>query len=72
VLLRPPITDHKSNILEKDGDSWTDHVRNKEVLHTVKERNILHGIKLRKTSFVGQISRRNCQIKHVTEEEGRI
>jgi len=28
---------------------WTDHVRNKEVLHRVKEeRNILHTIKRRK------------------------
>jgi len=29
--------------------SWTDHVRNKEVLHSVKEeRNILHTVQRRK------------------------
>jgi hypothetical protein len=39
--------------------SWTDHVRNEEVVHIVKvERNILHRIKRRKakwkvTPFVG-------------------
>jgi len=32
VLFRPQKTDHKSNVLEKDGDSWTYHVRNEEVL----------------------------------------
>ena len=44
-----------------------------EVLHRVKEeRNILHAIKLRKASFIGHILRGNCQLKHVTGEEGRI
>jgi hypothetical protein len=73
VLLRPQKTDHKSNVVEKNGDSWTDHVRNEEVLQRVKEeRNIPHATKLRKASFIGHILRRNCQLKHVTEEEGRI
>ena len=36
VLLRPQKTDHKSNMLQKDRDSWTDHVRKEEVLHRVK------------------------------------
>ena len=38
-----------------------------------EERRILLAIKLRKaTSFIGHILRMNCQLKHVTEEEGRI
>ena len=54
---------------------WTDHVKNEEVLHRVKEeRNILHAIKRRKVSWIGQFLRRNCLLKHVTEGkiEGRI
>jgi replicative superfamily II helicase len=47
--------------------SWTDRVRNEEVLHRVKEeRNILHTIK-RKASWIGHILRRNCLLKHVIE-----
>ena len=73
LLLRLQKTDYKSNVMEKDGDSWTDRVRNEEVLQTVKEeRNILHAIKLRKDRFIGHILRRNRQLKHVAEEEGRI
>ena len=41
--------------------SWTDHVRNEEVLLTVKEqRNILREISKRKAKWIGHISRRNC------------
>ena len=41
--------------------SWTDHVRNEEVLLTVKEqRNILHEISNRKANWIGHILRRNC------------
>jgi hypothetical protein len=48
--------------------SWTDHVRNEEVLHTVKkERNILPTIKRRKANWIGHILRRNCLLKHVVE-----
>jgi hypothetical protein len=48
--------------------SWTDRVRNEEVLHTVKEeRNILHTIKRRKANWIGCILCRNCLLKHVTE-----
>jgi hypothetical protein len=65
VLLRPQKTHHKSNVLEKGGDSWTDHVRNEEVLHRVKKKkkkkNILHAIKIRKAHFIGHILRRNRQ-----------
>jgi ppGpp synthetase/RelA/SpoT-type nucleotidyltranferase len=40
--------------------SWTDRVRNEEVLHRVKEeRNILHKIERRKGNWIGHISRKN-------------
>jgi hypothetical protein len=55
--------------------SWTDRVRNEEVLHRVKEeRNILHTIHRRKANLIGHILRRNCLLKHVIEGkvEGRI
>jgi hypothetical protein len=43
--------------------SWTDRVRNAEILHRVKEkRNILHTIKRRKANWIGHILRRNCLI----------
>jgi hypothetical protein len=48
--------------------SWTDHVRNEEVLHRVNEqRNILHEIRKRKTNWIGHILRRNCLLKQVIE-----
>jgi hypothetical protein len=59
--------------MEKIG--WTDHVRNEEVLHRVKEeRNILHTIQRSKANWIGHILRRNCFLKHVIEVklEGRI
>jgi len=44
-----------------DKVSWTDHVRNEEVLLTVKEqRNILHEISNGKANWIGNILRRNC------------
>jgi hypothetical protein len=46
--------------------SWTDRVRNEDVLHRVKEeRNIVHTIKRRKANWIGHILRRNCLLKHV-------
>jgi len=40
--------------------SWTDHVKNKEVLHRVKEeRNIIGRIKKRKAKWIGHILRKN-------------
>jgi hypothetical protein len=54
--------------------SWTDRVRNDEVLHKVKEeRNNLRTIKRRKANWIGYILRRNCLLKHVIKEklEGR-
>jgi len=48
--------------------SWTDHVRNEEVLLKVKEqRNILHEIRNRKDNWIGHILRRNCLLQQVTE-----
>jgi hypothetical protein len=48
--------------------SWTDHVRNKEVLLRVKEqRNILHEISKRKANWIGHILRRNCLLQRVLE-----
>jgi hypothetical protein len=55
--------------------SWTDRVRNEEVLHRVKDdRNIVHTIKRRKANWIGHILRRNCLLKHVFEGklEGNI
>jgi hypothetical protein len=55
--------------------SWTDHVRNEEVLLRVKEkRNILHEISKRKANWIGHILRRNCLLQQVIEGKikGRI
>jgi hypothetical protein len=46
--------------------SWTDHVRNGEVLLRVKEkRNILHEISKWKANWIGHISHRNCLLQRV-------
>jgi hypothetical protein len=48
--------------------SWTDRVRNEEVLHRVeKERNILHTVKRRKAYWIGHILCENCLLKDVNE-----
>ena len=48
--------------------SWTDHVRNKEVLLRVNEqRNILLEIRKRKANWIGHILRRNCFLQQVIE-----
>jgi hypothetical protein len=63
-------------VLVEDGkDSWTNHVRNEEVLLRVKEqRNILHEIRKGKANWIGHILRRNCLLQRVTEGkiQGRI
>jgi hypothetical protein len=47
---------------------WTDHVRNEEVLLTVKEQsNIQHEISKRKANWIGHILRRNCLLQRVIE-----
>jgi hypothetical protein len=48
--------------------SWTDHVRNEDVLLRVKEqRNILPEILKRKANWIGHILRRNCLLQRVIE-----
>jgi len=48
--------------------SWTDHVRNEEVLLRDKEqRNILHEISKRKANWFGHILCRNCLLQRVIE-----
>jgi len=48
--------------------SWTDHVRNEEVLLRVKEqRNILHEICKWRANWIGHILHRNCLLQRVTE-----
>ena len=56
-------------VLEKDGKiSWTDHVKNEEVLLRVKEqKNIVHEIHKWKVNCIGHILRRNCLLQRVTE-----
>jgi hypothetical protein len=48
--------------------SWTDHVRNEDLLFRVKEqRNFLHEICKRKANWIRHILRRNCLLQRVTE-----
>jgi len=48
--------------------SWTDRVRNGEVLLRVKEqRNIIHEISKRKANWIGHILCRNCLLQRVIE-----
>ena len=48
--------------------SWTDHVRNEEVLLSANEqRNILPEIRKRKANWIGHILHRNCLVQQFTE-----
>jgi tRNA pseudouridine-54 N-methylase len=48
--------------------SWTDHVRNEDVLLRVKEQRIvLHEIRKRKANWISHILRRNCLLQRVIE-----
>jgi len=48
--------------------SWTNHVRNEEVLLRVNEqRNMLHETRKRTSIWIGHILRRNCLLKQVIE-----
>ena len=50
--------------------SWTDHVRNEEVLLRVKEqRNILHEIRKWKANWIGHVLHRNCLLQQVIERK---
>jgi len=53
--------------------SWTDRVRNKELLRRVKEkRKVLHTIKRRKTSWICHILSRNCLLKRFIEGKIKV
>ena len=53
--------------------SWTDRVRNEEVLLRVNEqRDILHEIIKRKANWIGHILRRNCLLKQVIEGKIKV
>jgi hypothetical protein len=48
--------------------SWNDHVRNEEILLTVKEqRNIVHETSKREANWIGHMWRRNCILQQVFE-----
>ena len=48
--------------------SWTDHMRNEEVLiRVIEQRNILHEIRKRRANWIGHILRRNCLLQQVIE-----
>jgi len=48
--------------------SWTDHLRNEEVLLRVNEQwNTVHEISKRKANWIGHILRRNCLLQQVIE-----
>jgi hypothetical protein len=47
--------------------SWTDRVRNAEVLQRIKGRNILGTINRWKANWIGHLLRRNCLVQHVIE-----
>jgi hypothetical protein len=49
--------------------SWTDRVKDEEVLPKVKDRNVLHTIKIREDDWIGHILRGNWLLNHVTEGE---
>jgi len=63
------IIDVKSQrYIHSEKISWTDHVRNEEVLLRVNaQNNILHEIRKRKANWIGYILRRNCLLKHIIE-----
>jgi hypothetical protein len=50
--------------------SWTDNVRNEEILHKAnEERNILHTIKIREVNWIVQTMRKKCLLKHTVHIE---
>jgi hypothetical protein len=51
-----------------EKSSWTDDLRNEDVLLRVKEqRNILHEISKRLVNWIGHILRRNCLLRQGIE-----
>jgi hypothetical protein len=54
--------------------SWTDRVRNAEVLERIKATNMVGTINRRKANWIGHLLHRYCLLQHVIEGkiEGRI
>jgi hypothetical protein len=54
--------------------SWTNRVRNEDVLHRIAERNTPQTAQRRKAAWICHILRRYCLLKHVIEGmiQGRI
>jgi len=54
--------------------SWTNRVRNAEVIQRIRDRNILGTINRRKANWIPHLLCRNCLLQDVTKEkiEGRI
>ena len=53
--------------------SWTDHVRNEEVLLRVKEqRNVLYEISKRKADWISHILLGNCLLELVIEGKIKV
>ena len=53
--------------------SWTNCVRNEEVLQGVKEdRNVLQTIKKKEANWIGHILHRNCILKHFGRGYGPV
>jgi len=53
--------------------SWTDHVRNEEVLFRVNEhRNILHEIRKRKANWIGHILRTKLPSKTCYRRKDKV
>jgi hypothetical protein len=47
--------------IRQEKISWTDRVKNEDVLRRVKEeKNIIYAIKRRTANWIGHIQRRNC------------
>ena len=53
--------------------SWTELVRNQEVLHRVREeRNFLHTVKRRKANWIGHVLCNNCLLKYSFERKIKV
>jgi hypothetical protein len=48
--------------------SWTDHVKNEEVLHNQGGEEYLTYRKRKQAKGIGHILRMNCLLQHITEE----
>jgi len=54
-------------VLEKDGISWTDHVKNEVLLSVKEEGNIVGKMKRENINRIYHSLCRNCPLKHVIE-----